>query len=363
MTHEARLVTFIARCRRRVRLLLLARHLVMALTAVCLVGAGLLVAGAGPAPEWTAAAMMAAITTAAVLALWLTPTRHQIAADVDRRLGLENSVVAALQVGESQIGVAPLVVRAAASRLASVQPSLIFPLDMRRPGITLVSSVLMLAGVLMMGPSPVVSSGTGVVPGMSNEASSAGSDASANGPATTSPAPVGQPSGPANTATTPATRDPGSREAVARIAAGTPGSQPTLEEGNGDRSSVRTRAASPPPALADQRVGRASSGSALGTLDQRGQGLALSGRDGASNGGAGAAGIGSGEGAGGVQQQPASGTALDKSEAVQGRPLTAAQYAQARQRANSVYLRERVPPDLREYVRAYFVGIAPPDRK
>ena len=362
MTHETRLVTFITRCRRRVRLLLLARYLVVALAAVCLLGAGLLVAGAGWAPEWTAVAVTAAITTAAVLALWRTPTRHEIAADLDRRLRLENSVVAALQVRESQIGVAPLVVRAAASCLASVQPSSVFPLDMRRQGFTLVSSVLMLAGVLIIGGSPVMPSETGVVPSLSNEASSARSNGSANEAPRTSRAAAGQPSGPANAATTPATRALDSRDAAASIGARAPGAQRT-PEGTGDPGAVRTLPTSPPPALSGQRVGRASSGSAPGTPAQPGQGLASAGPDGASNGGAGAAGIGSGEGAGGVQQQPASGTALDRGGAVQGRSLTASQYAQARQGANAVYLRERVPPDLREYVRAYFIGIAPPDRK
>ena len=363
MSPDAALLTFVARCQRRVRLLLLVQYFVLGLAAACLICALVLISGIERALAWSAVATAVAIAASTVAAFRHTPSAIRVAADVDRQLRLKNTVVAAIQLRQSGLVVAPLIVRDAAACVSRIVPASVFPFELRwRNGLLAVSALLLLAiltmldapGTPLVSPqTPLTSSGegpsaTGSTPARPGQAATVRSGGQ---PASGEAQPVGNQE---NSNIGQSVADPSTA-----LTSRTNGATPSDAVGG---PALRTQPFVVPPGPA-QMDSSAADASTAGGRPAAGQGVASAGTDGAVTAGAGAAGIGRGEGAGGVRGQAIGAAVPRMTNTVPARPPTTDEYARARQRANAALARDQIPPDLRAYVHDYFVAIAPAESR
>jgi hypothetical protein len=360
-SHEdAALLAFVDRCRRRASLVLFHRYLSVACAAVCLGSAAVLVSGVEYTFELGIGATAIAIAGSALSAFRFAPTRFRVAAEIDERAGLEDRFVAALQVRNSEVPVASLIVRDAARRVDRVKPAAVYPLDSRRSWFVAGAGLLVLAVVAVYGGPSAISSMTSSASGASTAV--AGADGRE----------VAGRLQPADAESQPATATPGAgtnlrsptgdssanlRADAQRRAAEQQDSNSSTQASDANRvRGARPAAASPPLQPATESVAGAASGSAgSGGFGRGGSGTL----EGAAAAGTGASGIGRGAGAGGVRGQRASGTTFEATALAPAGARSEAEYAGARARAGVAISRDQVPPDLRNYVRDYFIAIAP----
>ena len=360
MTDDATVLTFVARCRHRLRLLLFVRYLVITFSAVCLICIGLFIGSVERPFEWAAAGVAAAITASAAAAFRRTPSADRVAREIDQRLQLANAVGAALQLRSTHLAVAPLVLRGAAAHVRHIRPATLFQFELRRPGFVLAFSALLLILTVVFGRSGATGARSTGTPMTSSGKTASGARAGAAQPGSAATATSSEPTS-ANAEPVGAARSLSALQAATSAASATRTSTSDRQSGGAIETPAGSAVAmTSRPERSDRGDATfGASGLAQRRQDAGGQGLASSAGRGASSGGAGAAGLGEGTGAGGVQGQRANGAPGEGITAGRGRAVTSDRYADARQRASAALSRDLVPPDLRAYVRAYFIAIAP----
>ncbi len=369
---DAALFEMLVRCRRRACLLLALRYstVACALALVAVAALFYLSPHGGFWFQW-AAPVACAATVCMAAAFWRRPSPQQVAGEIDRRLLLEDSVVAALQVHATRAPVASLIVRNAITRAGHVEPSSVFPIQLRGP-VALVGMAALLSVVIVFSgrQSATITRSVAAQVGSSGDPSSASRMANrqqqqpphAAGEVAAAPRTKGEtgrtPSDPESRSMSSA--DPASANRT-RTSAVAPDRTVNLEPAHAP-SNIGDRPPSSPVLPTARESGLSATTASIGLArNVTNSGSSFDYQDGASSkGGAGASSLGQGSGSGGVQ-----GGALMRGgvETAPPRALATAQYAasyaRARQRAEAAVSRDEVPPDLRSYVRDYFLAITP----
>jgi hypothetical protein len=369
------LVTAVRKFQVRASTVFFVKH---AFSTIAIGAAGTMVWNLAAAPteqgRWTALLVTLAIglVSAAILSYLRAPTLGATAAAIDRRLLLQDRIVAALQVGRESDPMSALVVRDAAAYLAASTPADVFPLDLGRRAVV---GTLLLAMALLTVTIDVPRAASSRPPG-----TGAGAVA------------LARPEG-----VTDAAASPNDAEGAAAAAAPQPASanaRPTAPEEAGlrqqrTREASTDRAPSPSggsedPSLAStptpSRAAESSARPVLASAQAAPGGQAETGGAGAGQGahtspgvqfqaalGAGAAGAGgsaadagraSGGQAGGVaagslgSSVPAPAPASSRGSGRSPRALVA-----ARPQAEHAVSRDDIPPARRQYVRDYFLRL------
>ncbi len=348
------------RFQHRLRLMAFLRHL----TVTCAIALGLfdiLVMTArlqGIALRASAATAALAVLAAYALAVFKTPSLSATARIVDARFGLQDRAVSALQFAESADPIASLVVADAASRLKRMPVSrlpLTVPVTARwlAASVFLVSAVLLITTARSRPEIPVASQKAGTV-----GATSARSQRVAGRPVTPGAAAVAKDVTLATAATAlpvPGQRGRDSRSSTAAENGGR-GNADTSKDAAMDSGQQTT---GPAP---QSRGGAARQANGFsGRVGRKGGSAPGSSVPGLSAGGPGGSAPSTDESAGGggvgfgvvVSDRP--GTARPASPLAGARRSAA--FAAAYARAESATPADRVPRELRSYVRAYFLAI------
>ena len=338
----------LARLRRRVRAVLLVRHVVVAMALAAVVGSIFLIWPAAiPAVAWVVAIVAAGASAVAVA--WLrTPGVGEIAVLVDRRLQLADAVVMAAALRGSHDPIARLIVRDTLARMTDERIAGVFPFELRRPAtFTVGAAVICLAVMSAVGrrvPSLVAGSSH------SGAALGGGQSASSRGPSTTTGDAVVQrgPSelpadhvvpaaAPSATDTTPQEGDT-ARRRIDDPRPERPGDQATRADANRPGTSRDDRAA---------RDGTQTGASPRAQTARAGGPATSASQDDETNG------------SGGIQRGDRR-VAAPIARAPSA-PDYRATYRTARTRADTAVARDDVPRLRRAYVRDYFLAIAPRD--
>lgn len=330
------LIATLARLRRRAVLVALVRYGVLWLALVA-AGVPLLLFAALPRPAF--ALPLAALAIAGALAVARAPSLRNVAARADEAFALEDRLVTALQHVKDNDIMSRLVVRDAETRLASVSPGRVYPIQApRRMGAAIaVSATVSLLGLLVVSsarPARVVElRGTDNVtaddPAPAAATSAAGPSASTRARTAVASA------APASIRTSPAAR-PGSNAQAAPAPAGNepprPSGTPAGATGQAGRRGLP--AGTPGNDLARRTTDETGSGAGLGSnsvsAKAGGQGDTL-------------------------PREPGGRSAAFSARTARDRR----QYEAARGDAEAAMAREHVPPGLRDYVKAYFNAIRP----
>jgi hypothetical protein len=142
---DERLQQILSSCRRRLLLVALVRYLAIswAVTAMFLAG----VAFAWPSDlivfyQRAAVALLGGLVGAALVAWMHAPSTRRTAIELDRRLTLDDSFVAALDALRASLPVASLVVRYAVNRYGSAKPRDVFPVNAGVPIVVMMAAVV-----------------------------------------------------------------------------------------------------------------------------------------------------------------------------------------------------------------------------
>lgn len=365
------LLELIARYRRRARLDLLVRYTGFGGAAAFVAAAVLWYLNTPSAVSipglLAAAAVVAAISAAA--AWWSGPTTHDVAAALDRRLGLDDSVVAALQVREGDSPVASLIVAQALGRARAARADDVFPVQLRGPaaatgaGLCVFALTAAMAGSPLPGASRNISRGSSADAGpahasggpLANDASDdtgrearrepldggmrvADADNVAGSAAAAAPAPVSD------------TPSADTRHQEPRDAPGNPARNPAGAKGESTAGAQDANAASGSPAASARGGGNAAggAGSSAGAGHDR---------EAAAGGSSGAIAAGSRAGAGGVRGGALLGTAGPTTAATALSPRNMPYSTQAPRGQDRAAGSDDIPPELRAYVRRYFAAV------
>ena len=336
------LVTRLRGLQRRATLVLFAQALCLSGGMSLLVGEALIVGGAvHNVVTAVATAATVALLTAAAATVLLRPGLRDIAAAIDARLHLQDRLVTALQFNAAVDPFSQLVVRDAHSHVASIRASDAVPFVLPRSiratsaAAAIVSAVTIVATTEIPRWSPAGWTGLGGPGVTANSAGAAGpasnapkqqpnpaagvSIAANNGTERSSPRQ--QPTANQAEATTQSTQARSSSETASPSSGGTE----RLERGSttsGDTTSTNTNAS--------DATGVAG-GAASTSYERRGGGVAN-----------------------GAQSARSTGTAAPPDDSAYR-----AAYRSGRGAAESAIGQDRVPADLRSYVRDYFVAIRP----
>jgi hypothetical protein len=270
-------------------------------------------------------------------------------------------VVAALQVRDTEIPVASLIIRDAVLRAAHIKASRIFPMELRGPIVLMGGATLLLFVTLSLGPLSDATTGS-----LTSSAGATGNGSSAHRMADRQPS---------SAAGTGVQLRP-IREPAPRSGDGERQSTSTVDADARNPISSRTPYGGNTPDTAETRGSPQGASSAAPSIDLAPDGVAktadvggAAGREGhvrasqdrggiPGSDGADASGLGQGSGAGGVSggrlmrdfnepstsRLPASQRSLPRPQAISG--------------SEAAVLRDDVPPDLRSYVREYLHAIA-----
>lgn len=312
---------------------------------------------------------LAGAATAACLGLgfawWRSPGIRDAGALLDRRLSLDNYMVAALDLRGSTDAVAGLIAQGAWERVRAVKPRDAFPVNLRRPAIRAVGGIA-IATALWPGLGPADS------PVLQTPAISGGAPGSGFRPARLPSegqprmaVPAGSPAMPGAPAVPEASRaaarraEDGPVHAAAVSAGRAAGESVTRAGGRGvGRSSGVSRA----DLAADSPAPSRGSGRALDRTSAQGTGIGLRGEQ--ANGASGLTTDTNARrrGAGGVGGGP-----LDRSRVgSQTRRNLSPRYGasgDAGSRLESAMTAGEIPPRLRSYVRDYFTALGASERK
>jgi uncharacterized membrane protein YgcG len=367
---EATLLEIIRRCRHRIRLVLFLRQAAFIASAIAIILAAVVYLRPSSSHVlyvWLGAA--ASLISAAAVAWWRTPTARETAMELDRRLSLEDGVVAALQVQGSSAAVAPLIVRDVLLRLTDVRPGQVFPFDSRTPAalMTISMTLLLLATLPDRSSAPRARASGAAVASSSDatpidpaaqrqnapsgerpaSAQAASEQSQSRGAADAARAPSDEPAD--RTTTSPAERKD---ETPSPDAAGlTPVPAGTRARDAATRAAERGPSAI--PGAGESGGGSASRGSSGGL-------------GGSTAGGAGASGLNlasEASGSGGIRGGTLTGPQGARPLPTATQPGFAARIREARQRAETALARDEVPPHLRSYIHDYFLAIQSPERK
>ena len=358
---SAVVVSALRRFQRRLRLAAFTRYLTVAI-ALALVAVDVIVLGSPP----DAALVMAfttsfafAVVAAVALAILRTPSLPDTARIVDRRLLLQDRAVSALQFSGATDPIARIVVEEAASRLEIVPLSRL-PLSIPMTARWLAASALLVSMAIVVSreglPGAAIPSGSG--------AAATDSGGRLQHPQT----------GRGNTGATVATNQRGGATTARSTPSGDAPQQPVTSAQRGAATnpgqSDRVTAQNPTdqnPAGAmssstrpDPRV--AAAGNAASTAQGRARGSATLNAPASPASGPGAAAAGAaGRAGGGVRDGAlvAGGTLPAQAASPPSTDRRTAAYAAAYARAEAAVPAERVPVDLRSYVRADFLAIRP----
>jgi hypothetical protein len=339
------LLEILGRCRRRLLLVSLLRNLAVGLAVVLtlLAVAALVWPTSFQVFDRRTAIVLGLVGGLATLLAWTRrPSIGQAAGELDRRLSLDDSFVAALDCQRTGAPVAPLVVRYAVRRFGSADPRTVVPFNTAVPSALLLTSlaVAFAIGTWRPAPDPVRLSG--------REAAVSDGAAFESGRAARSASPSEE-----------RVVDEAVRAARTTLPNDRPSDLPRQEPG-GSGASVADAPSAPHspqrPDLADEPAGSG------GRSSQMPSGLGRQNRS-ASVGGAGASSLGTrsetGSRSGGVREGSLLGDAPSTMDASgDGRSSPAAtRNAPAGSARTAGWVNEHVPPALREYVRAYFLAV------
>ena len=346
-------------CRRRLRSISVCQHVVLAMS-IALLGAGVVVA-LGRFPRDLASVVSGvALALSAAAGVWLgirrTPSLGAVAAAVDRRLGLHDSTVTALECIGAVDPMSTLVVRNADALTDGIAPAALFRFSLlpyAKPLAVAALAMTLLATMRLSEPGSWSNSRGIRVPAGSTDAgeTTAGGERPSRSQSAARPETRSGSSAPPAAAESPRDADRSaadqSRASLARDVPKDPTATRTSE--------ATTRGSAESPARSgDATQGDAAAGG--GRAGSNGRGGSGAARDGGRGGSApGEAGA---PGAGGVRGQRAGGDTW--SEALT--PLSgsyATRYGLAARQADEALREGRVPPHLRGYVRRYFNGIRP----
>ena len=288
-----------------------------------------------------------------------TPSTHAVAAAVDRRLGLHDSTVTALECVSSLDPVSALVVKDANERTRDIMPAALFGLSFlphARPliGAAMVMSILAL---MRIGEPVQWNRGQGIrVPVSGAAAGQSPRDAERTSGAQATGAP-GTPRSSNSGERSPTGREQVDPTVIGDQASASSTPEPASASSRAGAPGTAGRASAPTSVeSAGTRQGDTTSGGSArsGNSGQSGAGAAKDGGRGGSTPGSGFA-----RGAGGVRGQRAGDgvQSADALPAVSGSYAT--RYALAARQAEEAVKDGRVPPRLREHVRRYFNAIRP----
>ena len=324
--------------------------------------------------RWTAFALslVSALAAAAALTHLRTPTLSATGAAIDRRLHLQDRIVAALENCREQDPVAILVVRDAVARLRGAKPAEVFPLEFGRRAAagTLLLGVALLtatADLRPVDPSRETGAGAGAMAVIRPEGRTAAPEDVSGTPAAVTDSEVG----PAETTNARLSGAPAQDGPPPAAAASATDGAPVAPEESESRLAPLMGAPTEPQPRSRVTGTNASSSTELppekggdGTRP-RGQSTA-SGQSraalGAMPGGAGASRPGAGQSTGGDSGGVAAGTlsasggiAHSRSSRPASAPLPAS--ALTRGQADGAMSRDDIPPALRRFVRDYFLRL------
>jgi hypothetical protein len=328
------------------------------------IGGAIVVARALPA---TAALPLIAVSSAfgaiagGLVGLRRAPSVQDAAAAVDRRLGLQDLSVTALECLRTQDAVSTLVVRAAASRLQSLSPRRLFPLalDASTTKLAAATGAILMLATLRLGDERSAERSGGLLVALPKQATSRPLTARDGlRPAEASNAPTtdrgSQPDRPTADALTP--RRP--TEASADPSATRGHEPPKTPSANASSADARSGSATE----------RASDGGTIGAAGSR------DGTSGSSIGPSSGSGGGTGRGGstlGRNDSHLAGGITDQNTIAGRDRVIAASidvhdyrrQYAASVERAEQAVAAGSVPAHLRAYVRDYFTRIRPDQKR
>jgi hypothetical protein len=356
------LLETVARCRRRARLVLFVRYaaLTLAIGSVSAAAASFVLQPLSSL--WAAVAVCAGIAGSVLAAVRRCPSVFQIAAEIDRRYRLDDSVVAAFQLHGGGAPVAPLVVRQALTRARPVEAAEVFPMAARRHMAALgISGALLLVTGLAGEPPTAAPRLAGR--GIAGEAMSSSPNGDTRQERTSEnlPSPV-----------------QGNTDAMASQTERNDGPQNAPDRSGDRRNSSPAAAASttrtPADPMSAAGIAPRSSSAALpierqagasrpsastdGIVRDAGNGLGAAGQATSGSGGSGASSAGRGTGAGGVRGGALVDTAAGIDQDLPQPSRSGGSYVQTG-RGGAAMTHDEVPPDLRPYVRDYFAAIAP----
>jgi hypothetical protein len=348
------------RCRRRLRSISIAQHVLMAMPVALLAAAVVVALGRVPRDvAWFASG--AALALSAAAGVWLgirrTPSLAAVATAVDRRLGLQDATVTALECIGAADPMSTLVVRNANALTDGIAPATLFSFSLLRYTRPVAVAALGMAvlATIRTSETGAWSNGDGMrIPTGTTDASKAIAGGGAQAPsapvarteprpgATTAPAGI-QPE-PGADRSAAADRSPASAVQESAQHSVAPRAEDTLTRGSAARLDKSGAA----------RRGDAASGASRAGSD--GRGGAAAAREGGRGGST--PGEGDARGAGGVRGQRTGGN-LPLPALAPASESYASRYELAARRAEEALNEGRVPPHLRGYVRRYFNGIRP----
>lgn len=137
----------IARCQRRAWLRLFVRYGAAGCSIALFITSGLWYVNPATAASvlWPLAAAGVVAAASVMAAWWQCPSTGTVAAALDNRLALDDSVVAALQVHDGNSLLAPLIVGQAVARAGAASPGDVFPIHLRIPTAAIGAGLLVLA--------------------------------------------------------------------------------------------------------------------------------------------------------------------------------------------------------------------------
>jgi hypothetical protein len=339
------LVTRLENLRRRATLVLFGQALCLSGGVSVLIAEGLVAGGAVHnllAAVWVAAS--ATLLSAAAATIALRPGLRDIAASIDARLDLQDRLVTALQFNTAADPFSQLVVRDACSRVTAFRASDAVPFALPRgvrptaAAAAAVLAVMILATTEVPRWSPAGWTGIGG-PGITTDAAGAAARAtgaakpqvnSAAGSSIAADNAIDRSSARQQTAAdqTVATPQPAQARSLREVASPSSGGAERLERGSTARAgSTNTHTLANAPNDAGVAGGAAST-----SYEQRGGGVVN-----------------------GARSPRSTGTTAPPSDDSRYR----AAYRSGRAAAESAVAQDRVPADLRSYVRDYFIAIRP----
>jgi hypothetical protein len=346
-------------CRRRLRSISIRQHVVMTMS-VALLAAGVVVALSRVPRDlaWfvSGGALALSVATGVWLGIRRTPSLAAVAAAVDRRLGLQDATVTALECIGAADPVSTLVVRNANALTDGIAPATLFTFSLLRYTKPLAVAALAMTVLATMRMSEAGASSN-------RDGMRVPSGATAAAKSITGGEPASQSASVARTAS----------QSASNIAPSAP--QPVAADGSA--LADRSRASGAHESTQDSTAPQAPETLTRGSAERRDsagaatQGGAATGAGGAGSGGRGGAGAardggrggsapggGDARSAGGVRGQR-TGDTIPLTPSTPASESYASRYELAARQAEEALNDGRVPPHLRGYVRRYFNGIRP----
>lgn len=364
----------VARFRARVRAVLVVRTLLafgtfwMAMAAV-LMAAG--VATGGGAWLSIGGAALLAVVSGAAAGWWRTPEPTAVASLIDTHLQLQDRVAAAWPLADERDLMSRLIVQDAVRRIAQVDPRQLFPMPL---GWRVAPPMVALAAALSLATTDArlpLESGRAAGAAAGPVSSARTGIAAPDSPDSPDPGARMDPAARADNAATssPAAAIPREPSRVGSPVETTADGRAATRRDDGTNTSAAMSAASRSGAVPEAMAGAEASAARGGSAAGRGSGEpsgGASGRDGGSAGRRAAGGAGSGASsgtdaltgaAGGVRGNVLAGEPLAPGDPLR-RGISPAGIARvASSQAESVTLRDDIPPSRRQYVRDYFLGL------